>query len=189
MAEYADDQTLRAARAAYFEDNDFGDDGGYGKTWEVIKLGPVPIPIRNVAARVAAIRFHDLHHLVTGYDTDLVGEAEIGAWEIASGCADKWFAWMINLQAMLLGLAVGPRRMYRAFVRGRHSKSLYAEEFRETLLEETVGAARRRLALDREPPAATSGDRLAFLGWLTFAVVSHLAPLVGIGAALYAWLS
>ena len=189
MAEYAPEMTLRSARAEYFEANGFGDDGGYSKKWEVIKLGPVPIPIRNVPARVAAIRFHDLHHIVTGYDTDLVGEAEIGAWEIASGCANKWFAWMINLQAMILGLFVGPRRLYAAFVRGRHSKSLYPEEYREALLDETVGEAKRRLELDREPPAATTGDTISFFAWLTVAVVGHLAPLAGVGYALYAWLS
>lgn len=178
MTTYADDMTLRDARARYFEANGFGADGGYGKKWEVIKLGPVPIPIRNVPARVAAIRFHDLHHIVTGYDTSLVGEAEIGAWEIASGCADKWFAWGINLQALLLGLFVGPRALYAAFVRGRYSNSLYAERYDDALLEQTVGEAKRRLKLDRPAPTASGSDTWAFAGWIGGALSLHLAPVV-----------
>jgi len=31
---------------------------------------------------------HDVHHLVTGYDTSFRGELELAAWELASpGCA------------------------------------------------------------------------------------------------------
>jgi ubiquinone biosynthesis protein Coq4 len=93
---YDDDETLGHARARYWEANGFGDDGGYSKTWEIVKLGPVPIPIRNIEARKEAIRFHDLHHVVTGYDTDFTGEAEISAWELAAGCSDKWVAWLLG---------------------------------------------------------------------------------------------
>ncbi len=188
MTTYADEMTLRDARTRYFEANGFGTDGGYGKKWEIIKVGPLPIPIRNLPARVAAIRFHDLHHIVTGYDTNLVGEAEIGAWEIASGCADKWFAWGINLQAMLLGLAVGPAASFAAFVRGRHSKSLYAETYDEALLQQTVGETKRRLALDRPAPTASAGDTAAFVGCVATAVFLHLAPLAALGwLAWWVW--
>ena len=104
---YDESQSLRDARARYFHDNAFGDDGGYAAKWVKLQLGPVPFAIPNSAARVRALKFHDLHHVVTGYATNVVGEAEIGAWEIGSGCAGFVAAWILNLYAMVLGLAAG----------------------------------------------------------------------------------
>ena len=43
--------------------------------------------------------------MLTEYDTNWVGEAEIGAWEIASGCGRYLAAWVLNLGAFGLGLA------------------------------------------------------------------------------------
>jgi hypothetical protein len=105
---------LRAARARYFEDNAFGPDGGYSKSWVPIQMGPIKVAIPNSAARVRAVKYHDLHHVVTGYTTDLVGEAEIGAWEIGSGCAGFVAAWILNLYAIVLGFCRGPRAPYGA---------------------------------------------------------------------------
>ena len=78
--------TLREARAQYFRDNGLDADGGYDRGWARVKIGPVPILAPNTAGRRAALLPHDLHHVATGYDTTLVGEAEIGAWELGSGC-------------------------------------------------------------------------------------------------------
>lgn len=61
---------------------------------------------------------HDLHHVATGYGTTLVGEAEIGAWELASGCRHYYVAWILNLGAVVTGLFLAPRRVVRAFQRG-----------------------------------------------------------------------
>jgi hypothetical protein len=68
--------------------------------WVKLQAGPIPLYLLNTKARVAAVRFHDIHHVVTAYNTTWTGEAEIGAWEIASGCAYHYAAWLLNLQAM-----------------------------------------------------------------------------------------
>src|SRR5690348_8708353 len=83
---YPDELTMREARDRYFEANRFGADGGYASKWVDIKLGPIPMPFPNTASRVRAVKYHDLHHVLTGYDTDWRGEFEISAWEIAAGC-------------------------------------------------------------------------------------------------------
>ncbi|HSO31503.1 MAG TPA: hypothetical protein VLT33_03275, partial [Labilithrix sp.] len=67
---YPPDLTMRAARALYFENNGFGADGGYGAAWVDFKLGPLPFPFPNTPQRIDAVKFHDLHHVLTGYDTD-----------------------------------------------------------------------------------------------------------------------
>ena len=83
---YPLDMTMRSARDLYFQVNDFGADGGYADTWVDFKIGPVPLPFPNTAGRIAAVKFHDLHHVLTGYETNASGEFEISAWEIGAGC-------------------------------------------------------------------------------------------------------
>jgi hypothetical protein len=188
---YADSLSLRDARRVYFDANQFGDDGGYASRWVKIKLGPLAIWFPNSEGRVKAVRYHDLHHVATGYDTDLVGEAEIGAWEVASGCRGYLAAWVLNLIAMCLGFALAPRRVYAAFVRGRHTRNLYGERFDDALLASSVGGLRARLGLEA-PVAPAGGDAAAFAAWSLVAVATYagisalvLAPLVLLGMWLF----
>ena len=104
---------MREARALYFDINHFGDSDGYDDKWVDFKLGPMPMPFPNTPARVRAVRFHDLHHVLTGYDTNTIGEFEISAWEIAAGCKGYVAAWQLNLGGMFAGLLVAPRRTWR----------------------------------------------------------------------------
>lgn len=144
-----DDQlTVREARALYFASAGFAADGGYADPWVRLKLGKKTVfAFPNTAARVRAVRFHDLHHVLTGYDTSWTGEAEIGAWELAAGCGRHYAAWLLNLGAAALGLLFAPRRVVRAFARGRRSDTLYHEQFSDELLDQTVGALRKRMRL------------------------------------------
>lgn len=170
-----DRSTMREARARYFEHNGFGADGGYDDRWVHLALGPIPASFPNSPARVRAVKYHDLHHIVTGYSTDIVGEFEISAWEIGAGCKGFVAAWVLNLAGMAGGAVTAPRRILRAFARGRRSGSLYGRAF-EALLDERVATVRAQLGLDAVPPKLTVGTFLLF-------VVAVLAG-VGIGLAL-----
>jgi len=181
---YDDALRVREARARYFRDNGFGDDGGYAKKWVEIALGPVPVFVPNTAARVRAVRLHDLHHVATGYDTDLCGEVEIAAWEIASGCGGFVAAWVLNFYAMVIGLAVAPAATWRAFARGRHTGNLYRAAWDEALLDAPVAALRARLRLDAPAPAPSATDRAAFAFWLVPALALALATLALLAAPL-----
>src|SRR5690349_22715918 len=97
---YQDELSLEQARRLYFQRNGFGADGGYGARWVTVRLGPLPFSFPNSAARVRAVRYHDLHHIVTGYRTNLVGEAEIASFELASGCTRFPAAYHLNLGAL-----------------------------------------------------------------------------------------
>lgn len=44
--------------------------------WVDFKLGPIPFPFPNTKARVAALAYHDFHHILTGYDTDIRGKLD-----------------------------------------------------------------------------------------------------------------
>ena len=175
---YDDDETLREARLRYWRANSFGDDGGYNKKWDVVKIGPVLMPIRNIPARRDAIRYHDLHHVATGYDTDLAGEVEISAWEVATGCSTKWVAWMLGLQALLL-IPLWPGRLLKAMARGRASRSLYSREFDEAMLDMTVGQLRSELALFAPISDPGIADAVALFAWFGVSLFVHLAGLAG----------
>jgi ubiquinone biosynthesis protein Coq4 len=136
---------------------------------------------------VRSVRLHDLHHVLTGYDTDVLGEGEIGAFELAAGCADHLAAWYLNLNALAIALPLGPGRLLRAFARGRRSRCLYDREWDEALLEERVGALRGRLALAPPELAPTPGERRLFAATAAAGVLvflSHFALLAALGALL-----
>lgn len=149
-------ETLRSARQRYFDVNQFGPNGGYDEPKVPITLGPFKVLIPNTNGRVRAVRFHDLHHILTGYDTDLRGEGEIAAWEIASGCADHYAAWVLNFGAMGIGVFLEPKRIWQAFLRGRKTQNLYRHTFDDALLERTVAEMRTQLHLDEPQSGQTT---------------------------------
>ena len=145
---YSPHATLREARAQYFLRAGF-DERSYAPRWVVLRIAGLPLlAFPNTAQRVRSVRLHDLHHVLTGYPTTWLGEGEIGAWELASGCARHWAAWYLNFWAAGVGLCISSRRVLAAFRRGRREHSLYDKEFCDALLDETVGGARARLGID-----------------------------------------
>lgn len=168
--------TMRQARAAYFAANHFGEDGGYGDAWVDFKLGPLPLPFPNTAGRKRAVAYHDLHHIVTGYDTNALGEFEISAWELGAGCGSFAAAWVINLGGLCAGLIAAPRRTVAAFRRGRRSRSLYGRRLDE-LLDASVGEVRAMTARS-EPSTFATDSVLLGLGALSGAVAASMLLMV-----------
>ena len=174
MALYNADLSLRAARERYFEINNFAN-GGYEEGWVKMKAGPLPIWFPNTVARVKAVKFHDLHHVLTEYPTTWRGEAEIGAWEVATGCAKHYQGWLLNMWAFTIGLVINPRGVYRAFMRGRQSRKLYyGAVYDDELLGRKVGDVRRELSLDKDLAPPTTRDRRAFVLWALASVAVYL---------------
>jgi hypothetical protein len=184
--------TMRHARTQYFLENGFGDDGGYGSSWVDFKLGPIPFPIPNTAARKRAVAYHDLHHVLTGYATDFLGELEISSWEIGAGCKSFLAAWHLNLGGMGGGLFLAPKKSFRAFVRGRRSQSLYGLPL-DALLDERVVEARARLGVPRDSNIEATPTDVALFGLasavgvvLGAATLAAALPLVPLGLAVLA---
>ena len=176
---YPDTMTLEEARALFFARSGLGADGGYSARWVRIEMKPFPVYFPNTASRVKSAKLNDLHHLALEYKTDRPGEVEIAGWEIASGCGRHPWAWLLNLGAFAVGMALFPRRLYRAFVRGRHAANLYREGFPETeLRKKTVGWLRGRLLIDRADPEVSPRDKIAFAWWCFIAVSYHAAWLI-----------
>jgi hypothetical protein len=178
---YADGIPVRAARAEYFAENGFSE-SGYSDRLVKLQLGPVPVYILNSASRVRSVRLHDIHHVLTGYDTDVPGEGEIGAFELGAGCADHWAAWYLNLNAITIALPFAAGRMLRAFARGRRSRCLYDREWDERLLDETVGQLRGELAIAAPDVAPTAADRAAFAATAAAGILVFLVPFALVAA-------
>lgn len=139
-------QTLRQARQAYFERAGF-DESGYTDRWVKLPVGRFHLYFPNSKSRQRCLPRHDLHHVLTGYATDWRGECQISAWEIGAGCGRYWFAWFINLQGFALGLLRWPRLTWRAFKRGRASRSLYDGRELDPLLDRPVEEIRAALEI------------------------------------------
>ena len=107
----------------------------------------------NQPARRRVVPLHDLHHVLTGYGTDVLGEAEIGAWELVAGCTSV-FLWWINASAVGVGLLLGPARVVRAGVRAVGQRSLYRHGVPyASLLQTTVGQLPVELGMPDEGQA------------------------------------
>jgi hypothetical protein len=185
--------TMREAKQAMFQRAGIPADGGDSEAWVDFKLGPVPMPFPNTDARRRAVKLHDLHHVLTGYRTDIIGEFEISAWEIASGCGRFAVPWGLNLMGLTAGLLVAPRRTMRAFWRGARSSSLYTTLTHDEVIDLPVTEVGRRLTLP--PPDAsntpTAGQVFqlvaAAMGGLVLSSLLLVFILTPVTPVLWAW--
>ncbi len=140
---------IRAARDAYLAENGFSTDE-YTKDFVSLMAFGMTFPLPNGANRKWAIPLHDLHHVATGYGSDVVGEAEIGAWELGAGCR-RPVTYVLNAFAMTIGLCFAPARVVEAFRAGSRSRSLYRHPFDfEARADEPLGALRAHLGIPVE---------------------------------------
>jgi hypothetical protein len=144
--------SVRRGRDAYLAENGFTV-AAYEDRWTKASFFGIPMWVPNTKAHRRAIMMHDLHHVATGYGTDLTGEAEISAWELRRGLSglDLYVGSIVTMGAVM-GLFKAPRRTLRAF---RHSKGKTSSLFRrdrsyDALLDMTVGELRAELELPQE---------------------------------------
>jgi hypothetical protein len=139
---------VRRGRDAYLRENGFSVDG-YAARWTPAKLLGISFRVPNTPRHRWAIQRHDLHHVATGYATDLAGEAEISAWECRAGLAPLGlYTGAIVASLALLGLLVAPRRTLRAW-RASRGRSLFqsGELAYDALLGVSVAELRRLLGV------------------------------------------
>ncbi len=141
---------VREALEAYLAENGFTV-AAYRDAWTRASFFGLPFWVPNTARHRWAIMLHDLHHVATGFGTDLPGEGEISAWEArrAGMRALGLYVGGIVLGGAIFGMVISPRRTLAAY-RAAPSpmSSLFgAEASYESLLDLTVGELRARLDL------------------------------------------
>jgi hypothetical protein len=140
--------TVREGRDAYLHENGFSVEA-YSARWTPARILGIPLRVPNPPRHRWAIMRHDLHHVATGYGTDLAGEAEISAWEARAGLVPLGlYTGAIVASLALLGLLVAPRRTIRAWrAPGRRSLFVLTDLAYDELLSMSVEDLRRRLDL------------------------------------------
>lgn len=151
------DPTTREARDAFLAR--FGLDlEGYAAPDFPVHLGPF-LTLRF--PNPGLLPYHDLHHVATGYPATVLGEAEISAFELRAGCRVPLIV-LLCCGAALIGLLRAPRRIARAWRRGRGARVIYGTRAPyEELLNLRVSELRRLMNLPDEACATVAEGKEA----------------------------
>ena len=57
----------------------------YADNWVRVDMFGRRVPVFPIYGFKKTLFLHDIHHLLSDYDTDFRGELEIAAWELSSG--------------------------------------------------------------------------------------------------------
>jgi hypothetical protein len=149
------DWSVRQALEAYLKENGFTFEG-YDAKWTEGSLFGLKVMIPNTRRHRWNIMLHDLHHVVTGYGTDLTGEGEISWYELRrSWWALGLYVGSIVFFAAMAGVVLSPRRMIAAWRDSKDLISLHAlmkdedQKAYEALLDLSVGDLRGLLKANR----------------------------------------
>ncbi|TNE85586.1 MAG: hypothetical protein EP330_25020 [Deltaproteobacteria bacterium] len=133
--------------------------------------------------RARVLPVHDLHHLLTGYGTDEIGEGEVSAWALGAGNRHHLFGLIYDCGGFLVGLPQAPGRLFQAFVRGRRGRTLYDRPAQHWLAMSVEELAEHCHTDVHEP--ATTGDRVAFALTIPLTLgLATLLPLVSLAGVL-----
>jgi hypothetical protein len=180
-------ETISDKLITFYQDYNLGEDGGNHLTYVTLEIGPFfKIYIPNWDNRRKAVLRHDIHHLLTGYKSELLGEFEIAAWEIGSGCMNYFAAYLLNSGGLLAGLLIYPIPTFKAFLLGCRTINLYQLHIEEkTLKNSTIDELKKRIGLDPKPnvnnPRLSEILKLLFhiiLGFILQFFIFILSPLL-----------
>lgn len=178
-AQNIESSTPRQILSKFYAENNLGQDGGENLSSVKIQVTPkFYFFIPNFNARRKAVLKHDMHHLLTGYETTVKGESEISMWEIASGCKKYFAAFLIDTSGAMLGIFTNYWGLLKAFARGRRTRNLYHDVFsNNAALDMKVSELRKHLLLDiysiNTKPAFS--DFILFSLFLIYASVFSIA--------------
>ena len=113
----------------FYQRHGFGEDLGKRRKTVSVYTGCILVPVPNIETRRRYLKYHDLHHLITGYSVGRIGEGEISAWELGTGTVYLHpMLGIMNMIALSTGLVLKPKRMWQAFQRGCKSCNLYSSK-------------------------------------------------------------
>jgi len=124
----------------YLKDNGYSADGYEDRRFKV-SVGPIVFDFPNPGR----LRYHDLHHVVSGYGSGLRGEAQVSAYELRGGCPTFLISFLC-LGSIAIGAVLSPRRVLQAWQKAGGTHTLYSSKipFRE-LMQMDIEELRRSL--------------------------------------------
>jgi hypothetical protein len=169
------DQTVEAALKAFWKKHDIDESCESAKSW-VCKLGFISFRLPNFEWRKKAIARHDLHHIITGYPCNIRGECQVATWEYAAGKFPHLGANLFCLPLVCVGFAWSPKKIWRAFIAGRNTQSLYHHELTPDILQSPLSTLRPRVK--NYQPQYT--DVIAFAKLLLVSFLLSAAPIAAV---------
>jgi len=116
----------------FYQKNGFGPLIGKRPLTVKVYTGCLLVPMPNIETRNKYLKYHDLHHLITGYSVGRIGEGEVSAWELGTGSFLKNpVLGVMNLIALSTGLVLDRNRMWQAYLRGSASHNIYSSTDRK----------------------------------------------------------
>ncbi|NKC01308.1 MAG: hypothetical protein GKR90_22805 [Pseudomonadales bacterium] len=117
------------------------------KTWLETRIGERLVPIFPLWPIRDSLSKHDIHHVLTGYHTDIRGESELAAWELGSGgCHLNIIFWIDRVSFFFIGLLTFPIATLRAMRRGIQCRNLFSRQM-DAILDAEVEDIQRELKL------------------------------------------
>lgn len=170
--------TLREAKAFFYKKNRFPSDGGVSKNkWAPVACRDLKVYLPNFKWRRKALPYHDLHHVLTGYEFRPTGEFQIAAWEFAAGKYPNIYTTLFCIPLVSLGAILIPARTFKAFVRGRKSKTLYSVNDYEKLLDRKVFDVKKEI-ISSEQVDPCFEDYLEYIKLVTCSFLVLSSPIV-----------
>lgn len=170
--------TLQQSLQVFYDDNNFGEDGGIKENWVWLKLKYFSIPMPNFEQRKSNVWKHDILHILLGYDTSWKGETSVAGWTLGSGgWGNIIIAWILDISAFGIGLVCFPKSTYQAFIRGRNSLNPHLLGIeKERLLSSDVPLLKQEFRFNETQFTANLMDKTSFIAWAflifgTFAII------------------
>jgi len=119
----------------FYQKHGFGDDLGKRRPLTVkVYTGCMLVPLPNIETRRKYLKFHDLHHVITGFSVGRIGEGKMSAWELGTGTFYRYpTLGLMNLIALSTGLFLKPKDMWHSFLVGKSSMNLYSKSIRKSI--------------------------------------------------------
>ncbi|UUY06916.1 hypothetical protein LRS11_13795 [Pseudomonas sp. J452] len=169
--------TLKEELAAFYRRCGFSGTADRQACTVPVYTGCMLVPLPNIETRHRYLKYHDLHHVATGYSTGRIGEGEVSAWELGTGSMlNSPLLGTMNLIALSTGLVLEPKRMWRAFRRGCRSRNLYPQAMRTQIDSEhwpDLPALRQELLESRRDPLPSALRRIEFGAYTATAMLIH----------------
>lgn len=172
---------VKEALIGFYKFNQLDIAGDFESHCVRVYIGCILAPVPNIKARMKYLKFHDLHHIMSGYGIDRIGESEISAWELGSRSCRKPIISIMNLFALSTGYILSPSKVTNAFYRGCRSKNLYylSDGMEESLIDQLNLNEVKTTHLEILPAVRYPYLRtIEFYGYLTLSMIIHVFMLI-----------
>ena len=161
----------------FYHNSGFGPALGKRPLTVKVYTGCLLVPMPNIETRNKYLKYHDLHHLITGYSIGRIGEGEVSAWELGTGSfLTNPLLGVMNLIALSTGLVLNKKRMWQAYLRGSASRNVYSSADRQGVDAgrwQSLEALQTHCLPDRVPKRATLLRSIEFVLYIIFAGIIH----------------